>query len=1080
MGCLTRRGPAGWFPLPGGARRGADSAPPMPKKLIEVALPLEAINNAAGREKSIRTGHPSTLHLWWSRKPLAAARAVLFAQLVDDPSTWPELQGDEVGQKRERERLFRLIERMVPWEASHDEAIINEARREIAQSHARFHREDPRADVILRDKPPAAVVNEYLATALPPVHDPFAGGGSIPLEAQRLGLRAIATDLNPVAVLINRALIEIPPKFAGMPPVNPDSQHNQKMRTWNGAEGLAEDVRYYGKWMRDETMARIGHLYPKISLPKEQGGGEATVIAWLWARTVRSPDPRFADVYVPLVNSWNLATKPGRAVWVEPEINGDLYEFRIRTGVAPAWAASGTKTGQGVFRCLLSGDAIRGEYVSNEASHGRMRVKLMAIVVEGKRGRVYLPPDQASEELARTAENAVQTDMLLDQPCRGTFAGNAQGRRYGFSAFRDYYSPRQLLLLTTLSGLVRDVIGKVAEDAAVNDGRFAVDQYPAAIATLLAFCVSRTSDRSSTLCTWDSSPKMEALRNTFARQGIAMSWGYAEGNPFSDSSGNWLGNVEWVANAIHDVPACARGESSMEDAASGRLTSGGVFSMDPPYYDSVNYSDLADYFYVWLRLSMADLHPHETALSLTPKTEEIVASSYRFEGDKLAAAEFFRGRMSMAFSNVWSHSRLDSVTSVYYAFKQEEGEGAEGVFGGGWDGFLSGLLNTGFVVCGTWPIRTELGNRLGGRDANSLASSIVLACRKRADDAPSATRSDFLRALKRTLPRDLKLLQQGNIAPVDFAQAAIGPGMAVFSSYAKVLESDGSAMSVRTALQIINQVLDEVLSEQEGDFDADTRCALAWFEQHQYGEAEFGSADTLARAKNTSVAGLVEAGILRSSRGKVALLTREELSADWDPATDARRTVWEVAQHLIRVLEAKGERAAGALLAKVGAQGEAARELAYRLYSLCERKKWASEALAYNGLVTAWPEVAKLAAAEGEAASAEAARGPAQGGLPGDGVTRRGRLVGEGTGRGRDWGRDEREGDGIDVDRSNPGDLTRGCEDRASVGAGVVDCVRPTGHRGALPAVGGRVASCCRAWGGRGDRARQRVLRTVV
>ncbi len=949
----------------------------MPKKLIEVALPLEAINAAAGREKSIRHGHPSTLHLWWARRPLAAARAVLFAQLVDDPSTWPELKGDEAGQKRERERLFRLIERMVPWEASHDEAIINEARREIAQSHARFHRDDPRADVILGEKPAAAVVNEYLATALPPVHDPFAGGGTIPLEAQRLGLRAIATDLNPVAVLINKALIEIPPKFAGMPPVNPDSQRNQKMRTWKGAEGLAEDVRYYGIWMREEAIRRIGHLYPKVAVPKDQGGGEATAIAWVWARTVRSPEPRFSGVYVPLVTSYWLDNKAERKSWVVPVVEGGEWRFLVDSGVPrdESLIGIGTKRGRGAtFVCVLSGALISAEYIRSEALAGRMKAELMAVVAERGARRFYVSP---------SPDQIAAADCPVVDRVEGMLPVNPRWFSppdYGMQHFSDLYSARQSLAMSTLCALVREAVGVVGKDC--SDAAYAQ-----AVGVFLGLAVSRLADYNSTVCTWNvrsGQSQKPGIRNVFSRQAIAMSWDYAEANPLCDIAGSLVSTLAWVTPALSGLPSLSAAatvrQADVRDV-SRTDTPPRVFSTDPPYYDNIGYADLSDYFYVWQRKALGWLFPDVFATILTPKVQELIADPYRHQKSRGKASEYFEVGMRSAFGDVCGIQRADFPLTIYYAFKQSEEAG--GTASTGWEKFLEGVLGAGLSVMGTWPMRTERGSRLVGNDTNALASSIVLVCRKRADDAPSATRSDFLRALKRTLPRDLKLLQQGNIAPVDFAQAAIGPGMAVFSSYAKVLESDGSAMSVRTALQIINQVLDEVLSEQEGDFDADTRCALAWFEQHQYGEAEFGSADTLARAKNTSVAGLVEAGVLRSSRGKVALLTRAELSADWDPATDARRTVWEVAQHLIRALEAKGERAAGELLARVGAQGEAARELAYRLYSLCERKKWAAEALAYNGLVTAWPEVAKLAAAAGEAASV--AETPAQGGLPGMG-----------------------------------------------------------------------------------------------
>jgi putative DNA methylase len=937
----------------------------MPKKLIEVALPLEAINKAAAREKSIRHGHPSTLHLWWARRPLAAARAVLFAQLVDDPSTWPTLQGDEPAQQRERARLFDLIERMVPWEASHDEAVLREVRREVARSHARFRSGTPKADAVLADDVPAATVNEYLATELPPVHDPFAGGGTIPLEAQRLGLRAIASDLNPVAVLINKALIEIPPKFAGQPPVHPGA--NTVKRDWRGAEGLAEDVRFYGKWMRDEAFKRIGHLYPKVALPKEKGGGEATVIAWLWARTVKCSNPR-CGATMPLARSFVLSTKKGKEHWVEPVVEREsrTVRFEVREGVGGE-RAKGTVDRRGA-RCVVCGEGVALEHVREEGRAGRMGAQMMAIVAEGKKSRVYLSPTAEHEAVARSAKPTWVPEQKLPEQALGFRVQN-----YGMTTWGSLFTARQLTALGALSDSVLGIKTSHAE---------LIDDTLRAICTYLSFGISKSIDSSTTLCGWQSN--MDRLRGTFARQALAMSWDFAETNPFAGAAGDVYGTCHAVAEVL-DKMQCGQEGVALQQTATRPMRDGLVYSTDPPYYDNVPYADLSDFFYVWLRRSLEGFYGDLFGTLLVPKSEELIADPFR-RGSVDSARSFFEDGLLDVFGGMRQNALGDVPAAIYYAFKQSEAEvddesPAREIASTGWETMLSGLVEAGWVIGGTWPITTELGNRVRNIDSNALASSIVLVCRKRLDTAPSATRQDFLRTLKRSLPRDLKLLQQGNIAPVDFAQAAIGPGMAVFSSYARVLESDGAAMTVRTALQLINQVLDEVLSEQEGDFDADTRCALGWFQQHQYGEGEFGSADVLARAKGTSVQGLVEAGVMLASRGKVRLLKRDELDAGWNPATDARCTVWEVTQHLIRALETGGETAAASLVARVGSRADAARDLAYRLYSECERRKWAQEAMGYNALVTAWPELTRLAGSM----PVPAAEGPAQRGLAGIG-----------------------------------------------------------------------------------------------
>ncbi len=890
----------------------------MTRKLIEVALPLEAINRESAREKSIRHGHPSTLHLWWARRPLAACRAILFASLVDDPSSHPERFPTEDDQEAERQRLFRIIEKLVRWENTTNETVLDAARAEIMRS--------------CDDNPP-------------PVYDPFCGGGSIPLEAQRLELEAHASDLNPVAVLITKALIEIPPKFAGQPPVHPDAGR-LATGAWKGAQGLAEDVRYYGKWMRDEAERQIGHLYPKVILPAEHGGGKATVIAWIWARTVRSPNPAW-DGPMPLVRSFALSTKKGKETWVQPVVDREhrRIRFEIRTGPG---CPEGTVGRNGAV-CLATGTPVPLSYIRQEGKAGRMGDQLMAIVAEGHRGRIYLPPDEEHQRLARSAappDDVPDTDLPHNPR-------DFKTPNYGMTKHRHLFTDRQLMALSTFSDLVME-----ARDRVLADG--GSDDYADAVATYLGLGTSKLADALTSLVRWK--PSMDQAIATFARQALPMVWDFAESNPFNGFAGDLGTTIRTMDRAMDALPIDGRASATQLDATALAPRQPVMFATDPPYYDNIGYADLSDFFYVWLRRSLKSVHPDLFSTLLAPKVQELVATPYRFDGDKRTAEKHFESGVAVAFERMRKSQVVGFPMTVIYAFKQAEAhDGVGSLASTGWETMLDGLLRAGLSVHGTWPLRSELSNRMLASGTNALASSIALVCRPRPDGAPLATRKELVVALKGELPDALRKLQSGNIAPVDLAQSAIGPGMGVFSRYRKVVEADGSAMTVRTALGLINHVLDETLSEQEGDFDGDTRWALAWFEESGMNAGPYGKAETLSKAKNTSIAGLVQAGFLESKAGKVRLLARSELAGTWDPGADKRLTVWEVTQHLILALESGGEPKAAALLRRVGGLGETAKELAYRLYVVCERKKWASEALAYNALVVAWPEISRLA-----------------------------------------------------------------------------------------------------------------------
>ncbi|MBW6124622.1 DUF1156 domain-containing protein [Pseudomonas aeruginosa] len=940
-----------------------------PKKLIEVALPLDAINAAAAREKSIRHGHPSTLHLWWARRPLAAARAVIFAQMVNDPGYERHL-GRGVNKEKaaaERERLFKIIEDLVQWENTNNEEVLERARAEIWKSW----RETCELN---KGHPQAAEL--FNPEKLPGFHDPFAGGGALPLEAQRLGLESYASDLNPVAVTINKAMIEIPPKFAGRAPVGPEiaaDKGSKKRATrdafedWSGAKGLAEDVRRYGAWMREEAQKRIGHLYPQVEVTAEMvaerpdlaqyQGEKLTVIAWLWARTVKSPNPAFNHAEVPLASTFILSSKVGKESYVEPVVIGDSYRFEVRVGTPPASAKGGTTAGKrSAFICLLSGAPVDYNYIRAEGQAGRMGQRLMAVVAEGARGRVYLSPSQNQIDVALSAQPEWAPEMDLPNNPRDFKTPN-----YGLDKFRDLFTSRQLVALNTISDLVQEVIARVHKDAVAAgmvDDELGLDQggsgataYAQAVGVYLGLSVGRSADFWCTIATWSNAPKNELVSHAFTKQALPMTWDFAECNPLSESGGNLTLNISFVAKCVDKFDAPIFGRALQSDAQNQTISQNKLISTDPPYYDNIGYADLSDFFYVWLRRSLRPVFPSLYATLAVPKAEELIATPYR-HGSKDKAESFFLDGMTDAMHNLAIQAHPAFPVTIYYAFKQAETKAETGTSSTGWETFLAAVLKAGFALTGTWPMRTERDARSIGIGANALASSIVLVGRPRAADAPSVSRREFIRELNATLPDALLDMTRGGInspvAPVDLSQAIIGPGMEVFSKYSAVLEADGSPMSVRSALQLINRFIGE------DDFDHDTQFCLAWFEQHGWAEGKYGDADVLARAKGTSVNGLVDAGVVESASGNLRLLKWAEMPRDWSPENDSRLPVWEALHQLIRALNQDGETAAGQLLARMPDKTAGLTALTYRLYTLCERQGWANEARAYNELQGAW------------------------------------------------------------------------------------------------------------------------------
>lgn len=951
-----------------------------PRKLIEVALPLDAINEAAAREKSIRHGHPSTLHLWWARRPLAAARAVIFAQLVNDPG-YQQGAGFKYGMNkkdaaRERQRLFRIIEELVQWENTTNEEVLNRARAEIRRSWREVCE-------LNKDHPQAAEL--FNPDKLPALHDPFAGGGAIPLEAQRLGLEAYASDLNPVPVLINKAMIEIPPKFAGRLPVNPDWQKStaaQRMgRDWSGAKGLAEDVRFYGAWMRAEAEKRIGHLYPPVEITAEMArerpdlkplvGQKLTVIAWLWARTIKSPNPAFSHVDVPLASTFILSSKEGKESYVQPVVEGDRYRFTVKVGTPPPEAKAGTKLARGAnFTCVVSGTGIEPKHIYAEANAKRMGARLMAVVTEGARGRIYLPPTEQMEAVAAKAQPMWKPEVAMPENPRWF-----SPPLYGLKTYGDLFTPRQLVALTTFSDLVGEVRARIHQDAlaaglkedqqGLEAGGIGAKAYAEAVSVYLAFAMDKSVDYWSSLCPWLNQPKNEIVGKTFGRQALPMMWDYAEANVFCGGGGDIVTQLQYVSKYLVLCSVSkGLGVAAQADAQTQEVSVHKVISTDPPYYDNIGYADLSDFFYVWLRNSMRQVFPTLFATMSVPKAAELVATPYR-HGSRELAEEFFLSGMTQAMKRLCRLAHPEPPITIYYAFKQSDTDSDSGTSSTGWETFLASIGRAGLQLVGTWPMRTE---RVAAfkTNVNVLASSIILVCRKRPADAPTISRREFIRELNAVLPEALDEMTKGSadgrspVAPVDLSQAIIGPGMAVFSKYSAVLEANGEPMSVRTALQLINRFL------AEDDFDADSQWCLHWFEQHGWSEGVFGEADVLARAKATSVEGLTTAGVIHSGAGKVRLRKWSEYPADWDPRSDTRLPIWEALHQLIRAYRQGGDAASGTLLTALEGKAEAVRQLSYRLYTLCERLGQAEDARAYNEVITGWSGIEAAATATPE------------------------------------------------------------------------------------------------------------------
>lgn len=939
-----------------------------PKKLIEVALPLDDINEATAKEKTIRHGHPSSLHMWWARRPLAAARAIIFAQMVNDPGYERSL-GRGVNKKQaqhERERLFNIIRKLVLWENTNNDQVLREANEEIRKSW----RETCELN---RGHPDAATL--FNPDQLPGLHDPFAGGGAIPLEAQRLFLDSYASDLNPVAVMINKAMIDIPPKFARRAPVGPipiGERQQSFSQEWPGCSGLAEDIRRYGYWVKEQAESRLDSMYPTVCVTAEHAknrpelnpyvGQKLKVMAWIWARTVKSPSPAHADCHTPLMKSYRLAKRNGKEAILVPKIEEGSKRIAFEIRSTDVGDDDGGTVGRTGAICLFSGAPIPLKDIREQGKKGLLGDQLVAIVAEGKGRRIYLPATLEQENVAKAVDPGEYPDAEIEH-----WSGCTNSVVYGLDTFGKLFTKRQAASLVAFSDLIAEASAKARADALMagvqdgdelGEGGSGAKAYAQAISVYLSFALDKMADLGNNLCGWE--PIAQCPRHLFGKQAIPMVWDYAEANPLCSSSGSWEVFVDGISKAFSksfdNAANVKSGTVSQADAQTQSISSMKVVSTDPPYYDNVPYSNLSDFFYIWMRRNLRSIYPELFSTKVVPRSEELVATASR-HGGKDEAEKYFVEGMTLAMRNLARKAHPCFPVAIYYAFKQSETSDG-GTVSKGWETFIESVIRANFSIVGTWPIRTENASRMRGQGSNALASSIVLVCQKRAAEAATISRKEFLRELKDELAEAVDAMIGGAegvspVAPVDLAQAVIGPGMAIFSKYSAVLEADGSPMSVHTALTLINRML----TEGADDFDADTQFCLGWFDEQGWSAGEFGMADVLTRAKGTSVDHVKNAGVVEASGGKVRLLKPAEYPSDWNPENDNSTPVWEALHQMIRELRSAGETASGVLLAGMPQRAEPIRNLAYRLYTLCERKGWAEDARAYNELITSWTAI---------------------------------------------------------------------------------------------------------------------------
>lgn len=749
------------------------------KKLIEFLMPIKAINGESEREKTARIGLSSNIHIWWSRRPMAAARSTLFASLVDDPSEHPERFRTEEAVQQERQRLTQMTADLAVAEHARNEQLLETAHREILR---------------------------YADGELPTIFDPFSGSGTISVEAHRLGLNAVAADLNAVAFLITSVVSDVPTRFENIVPVNPKADLILHTSV-TGAKAIAEDVRWYGEWIQEEAFKRIGHLYPKMQSPLT--GRELEISAWIWARTVKCPNPS-CGCYIPLSSSYDLARKKGAEAWVEPVVEDDTVQFQIHQGPNSAIKAK-PKVGQtAVFKCPSCGEVTTDAYVKECGVTHAISNQLIAIAADENKKRVYIEPDSKQNK----AVDLLPPKKVPHGPLPN-YARRFSPPSFGLRDYADLFTSRQLVYLTTMMDLAREVqaavekqaLGKGFSDDGISfaDGGTGALAYAQAIRMILVLTISKLLDRCSNICSWDASGG-GSLRNVFSRAAMPMIWDYAESNPFGRASGSFLNALSRSCECIANLPTSANGHTSIKDCTQPNTVRNTLVSTDLPYYDRVSYADLSDFFYVWIKYGLDDLYPTCLCSEVTPKKEELTAFSYRWEGDKQQANAFYEEGLKLVFSNLYESAGENYPSSVTFIYKGNDDSSKDSLTE--WESFVTAICSAGFIITASWPLARKYESSIKLAESRGIPITVVI--RKRPDDAPHTTRRFFVSAIKRELPCIIEGLKK-NVDVMDLRASAVGQALNIYSRYSKILDADGSVMRPQMASRIIEQELDTLL-----------------------------------------------------------------------------------------------------------------------------------------------------------------------------------------------------------------------------------------------------------------------------
>ncbi|MBE5441042.1 DUF1156 domain-containing protein [Mycobacteroides abscessus] len=889
------------------------SQPISRRKLVEVALPLDEINAACKADKGRAHGTLKNLHKWFAPMPVPAWRALIFAALVDDPED-----------DNKRVLLLDLIKRLVANGADlPDDDAITEAN-----------------EVLARQYP----------NGRPVVHDPFCGGGSTLVEAQRLGLESLGSDLNPVPVLISRTLTEILPRLNGQQPLHPQTQatssgalfddRSRGSLSYAGLDGLIRDVMYYAQGIGVRARERLARHYPSES--------SETVVAWLWARTARCPNPT-CGVETVLTTSWWLSKRKGDMAWIQPRTeNGGVY-LDVVTGQRSGAAPQPPKSPRGAtFTCLGCGNSIKEEEIESQAVSGGLGLRMTSVVVEDANGRrTYRAPNAVEIEAARVDLSG------YDIPDQVPVGDGGTRNRFGMTSQADLYGERQLATMCVLADLVAETYDEILDEGGSKE-------WARAVTTVLGLGIGRFAQFASSQARWTVRDAVSSFEGAFPRNDIPVTWDYYEINPWGEAGPSWTQTFVSTTRALKNVVPGGVGTVVIGDARKVTASRPALVATDPPYFDAIGYADLSDYFYVWHRRALRAVHPDLYSTMAAPKVGELTAIATHHGNSRPTARNYFIEGFTETFRSLQLSMAADLPMVVVYASREQKGSADEQ---SRWSSILTAIVKADMEITGTWPILGTTDRRMIGQGTNAVATYVAMVCRPRTENASVTTLNEFSRALRRGLSTRVRDLQAASILPIDLAQAAMGPGMQIYSRYRAVLDQAGAPVDVEQALRIINASLGEVLDEQEGELDAESRFASRWWDQHGWTSAPYGEADKVARPLGISVDDVVRAQVASSVGGKVRLLGLEELDSDWTPSSDSRPTAWEAVHHLVnRLVDRGGELEAARLLAELGTLQDPAMELAYRLHEIAARCGRATDQERYNALISSWAELVKLSA----------------------------------------------------------------------------------------------------------------------